>query len=119
LITIPLIDFKADGICLSTIYQNRALNPWQVYTAQALSLLLKLVGGDICFETATDLDEINTSGELAMALVLKASLFDKSLVNWMAVIDFLPDHLDIIVDNVRPGTYHVPLTVCMLCSLAV
>ena len=60
------MDLNTEGMGLSTIHANKMLNPWQKYTMMALSVLLKLIGGDICFDTEADLAEADRSGELAL-----------------------------------------------------
>jgi hypothetical protein len=108
LITLDLVPVTAlafaegEGICMSTLHQNSGLVDWQTYTMQAAAVMLNLFGGDLCFRTTVDMDNINESGELQFGMHVSATLFERSQMSFTTVIDFLPEFLDSTVDAIRP-----------------
>jgi hypothetical protein len=103
LIDIPLFDFTREGFCLSTVYQMTDLKPMQVYTMKALAVLTKTLGGDICFETKANASKLEETGSVELGLSVKADLFDQSKVDFISIVDFLPDYMHVVIEKVRPG----------------
>jgi hypothetical protein len=101
LITLDLAEFTDGGICLTNVWENSGLDDIQKYTMMAASVLLDVIGGDLCFHTALDMEEINESGEVVFGMFVEADLFDKERMSFSTIIDFLPPFLEDIVDEVR------------------
>jgi len=108
LMDVPLFDFTTKGMCLSTVHSMVELKPMQKLTMQGVSVLMGFLGGDICFDTKLNQTTLDATGNLELGLTVKANMFDKTQVDFMQIIDFLPDHLTILVNKVRPA-----LTKCL------